>query len=89
MVNVRWDSELARLSTYGAQEMVNARCEMKSYYKYELAQAAGVSTRTFGRWLKQQNEQLIQWGVTPQQQLLPPAAVQWICRQYGIDEREL
>ena len=69
--------------------MVNARCEMKSYYKYELAQAAGVSTRTFGRWLKQQNEQLIQWGVTPQQQLLPPAAVQWICRQYGIDEGEL
>ena len=25
IVNSKWDSELARLSTYGAQEMVNAR----------------------------------------------------------------
>ena len=24
----KWDSELARLSTYGAQEMVNGKCEM-------------------------------------------------------------
>ncbi len=58
---------------------------MKSYYKYELADAAGVSTRTFGRWLSQQSEQLSQWGVTPRSQLLPPVAVEWICRQYGID----
>ena len=62
---------------------------MKSYYKYELADAAGVSTRTFGRWLRQQSEQLSQWGVTPRTQLLPPVAVEWICRQYGIDEGEL
>ena len=58
---------------------------MKSYYKYELARAAGVSTRTFGRWMSQQSEQLSQWGVTPRSQLLPPVAVEWICRQYGID----
>ena len=58
---------------------------MKSYYKYELADAAGVSPRTFGRWLSQQSEQLSQWGVTPRSQLLPPVAVEWICRQYGID----
>ena len=58
---------------------------MKSYYKYELADAAGVSTRTFHRWMSQQSEQLSQWGVTPRSQLLPPVAVEWICRQYGID----
>ena len=59
----------------GKCEMVNARCEMKSYYKYELAEAAGVSTRTFGRWLRQQSEQLSEWGVTPRTQMLPPVAV--------------
>ena len=63
--------------------------DMKSYFKYELARAAGVSNRTFGRWLRSQNEALAQWGVTPQQKLLPPVAVLWICRQYGIDEGEL
>ena len=62
---------------------------MKSYYKYELADAAGVSTRTFGRWLRQQSEMFCQWGITPRTQLLPPIAVQWICNAYGIDEGEL
>ena len=58
---------------------------MKSYLKSEMARAAGVSYSTFHRWMKQQSEQLSQWGVTPRTQLLPPVAVKWICRQYGID----
>ena len=62
---------------------------MKSYLKSEIARAAGVSYRTFQRWLQQQSEQLSQWGVTPRAQLLPPVAVEWICNQYGIDEGEL
>ena len=62
---------------------------MRSYLKSEIARAAGVSYRTFQRWLQQQSEQLSQWGVTPRTQLLPPVAVEWICQQYGIDEREL
>ena len=62
---------------------------MKSYLKSELARAAGVSYSTFKRWLSQQSETLSQWGITPQQQLLPPVAVRWICCQYGIDEGEL
>ncbi len=33
---------------------------MKSYYKYELAHAAGVSTRTFSRWLRLQHVELSQ-----------------------------
>ena len=62
---------------------------MKSYLKSELARAAGVSYSTFKRWLRQQSEILSQWGITPQQQLLPPVAVRWICCQYGIEPREL
>ena len=67
----------------------NGKCEMKSYLKSEMARAAGVSYSTFHRWMKQQSEQLSQWGVTPKSQLLPPVAVEWICGQYGIDEEEL
>ena len=48
---------------------------MKSAYKYELANAAGVTDRTFRRWL----------GVTRTTKLLPPKAVEWICKEYGID----
>ena len=62
---------------------------MKSYLKSEMARAAGVSYSTFHRWMKQQSEQLSQWGVTPRTQLLPPVAVEWICKAYGIDEGEL
>ena len=65
------------------------KCEMKSYLKSEMARAAGVSYSTFHRWMKQQSEQLSQWGVTPRTQMLPPVAVKWNCGQYGIDEEEL
>ena len=58
---------------------------MKSYYKNEMARAAGVSTRTFGRWLSQQIEQLSQWGVTPRSQFLADVSVKWKCRQNGND----
>lgn len=58
---------------------------MKSVYKYELANAAGVSDRTFRRWLKENEGHLVQLGVKPSGKLLPPRAVEWICREYGID----
>ena len=70
-------------------ELIREEHRMKSYYKYELAEAAGVSTRTFGRWLSRQSETLAKWGITPRTQMLPPVVVEWICRQYGIDEGEL
>ena len=62
---------------------------MKSYFKNELARAAGVSSSTFQRWLKGQRAQLSQWGITPRSKMLPPIAVHWICHQYGIDEEDL
>ena len=58
---------------------------MKRTYKYELANAAGVSDRTFRRWLRENREPLARLGVKPTTKLLPPKAVEWICREYGID----
>ena len=58
---------------------------MKSAYKNELAEAAGVNYRTFQRWLAGNKKKLAELGARPRQQLLPPKAVEWICREYGID----
>ena len=58
---------------------------MKSAYKFELANAAGVGYRTFQRWLSENRSKLAELGARPRQQLLPPKAVEWICREYGID----
>ena len=58
---------------------------MKSYYKFELADAAGVNYRTFQRWLSKNKEKLAELGVSPRKQILSPLAVKWICREYGID----
>ena len=68
---------------------VNGKCEMKSYFKYELARAAGVSMRTFSRWLSQNTLLLAELGVMPTTKLIPARAAQWICSRYGIDEGEL
>ena len=58
---------------------------MKAMYKYELAEAAGVSSNTLRRWLGENRVKLAKLGARPRQQLLPPKAVEWICKQYGID----
>ncbi|MBO4551518.1 MAG: hypothetical protein J5733_12375 [Bacteroidaceae bacterium] len=58
---------------------------MKSAYKNELADAAGVSYTTFYRWLSSNRDTLAGFGVKPNAKMLPPKAVDWICRGYGID----
>lgn len=58
---------------------------MKSMLKSQLAEAAGVSTRTFCRWLKLHQAELEKRGVKPKAKLIPPLAVVYICEQYGID----
>ena len=58
---------------------------MKSAYKYELAEAAGVSYTTFYRWMNENRCRLARLGVKRNSKMLPPRAVEWICRQYGID----
>ena len=58
---------------------------MKAMYKYELANAAGVSRDTFRRWLNGNRSKMAELGAKPRSQLLPPRAVAWVCREYGID----
>ena len=63
----------------------NKYCNMKAMYKYELAEAAGVSRDTFRRWLGENTKTLARFGVKKRSQMLPPRAVAWVCREYGID----
>jgi len=60
---------------------------MKSATKSQLAKAAGVSARTFRRWLSTPDMQkrLEPFNLKPQQQLLPPAAVKIITEHYVIE----
>ena len=56
-------------------------------FKSELAAAAGVSTRTLMRWLKEpyMQQQLKQFSLNPRQQKLPGKIVKIICEHYVID----
>lgn len=57
---------------------------MKSYTKSQLAAMADVSVNTFRRWLRRHQDALEQMGVHPNDRLLPPIAVQYICDKFGI-----
>lgn len=68
---------------------IKNNCDMKSKLKVELARAAGVSPRTFCRWLSRHKEELERMGVSPKAHIVPPIAVKYICEEYGIDPEEL
>lgn len=57
----------------------------KSMYKYELAQAAGVSVATFRRWINTDREALARLGFKKNCQLLNPACVKYLCEKYVIE----
>lgn len=60
---------------------------MRAMFKSELAAAAGVSTRTLMRWLKEpyMKQQLAHFHLTSKQQKLPGKLVKIICEHYVID----
>ena len=58
---------------------------MKAMYKSELARLAGVSSRTFARYLAAHREELAKLGVSPHARKLPPKAVWFVCEDYCID----
>lgn len=62
----------------------NMKCRTKS----EVAQAVGMSDRTFSRWFSEHIEYMQRIGVKPTQRLLPPKAVKYICYELGIDESD-
>lgn len=53
--------------------------------KSELAVAAGVTPDTFRKWLKTDKEVLTEMGIAPQQHILPPHAVRYLCEKYNIE----
>ena len=59
--------------------------KMKAMYKSELAKLAGVSPRTFRRYLATRRPILTAMGVSPFARKLPPPAVRYISEDYCID----
>jgi len=57
----------------------------RAMYKSELARLAGVSTRTFSRYLAAHRQILRTMGVSPNARMLPPQAVLYISQEYCID----
>ena len=58
---------------------------MKSMLKSELAAAAGVSGKTFRRWLLTDEKFLCEKGVKPKTKMLPPNVVKYLIEKYCID----
>lgn len=57
---------------------------MKCYYKSEIADMAGVSTRTLQRWLQRHRDKLASFGCRPRDKFLNPRALEWLCQEYCI-----
>ena len=53
--------------------------------KSTLAKMAGVSTRTFRRYLAKRRPVLESMGISAKAQKLPPQAVRYLCEDYCID----
>lgn len=65
--------------------MINFYDKHKFISKKKLAELAGVSPRTFTRYLASRRHILEAMGVLPNARLLPPQAVKYVCEDYCID----
>ena len=65
--------------------MVNLYDRHRFISKRQLAELAGVSPRTFARYLASRRPILDAMGISPKAQKLPPQAVRYICEDYCID----
>ena len=65
--------------------MINIYDNHRCISKQTLARLAGVSARTFSRYLQSRRPVLEAMGVSPRARLLPPRAVQYLCEDYCID----
>ena len=65
--------------------MINFYDKHKFISKKQLAELAGVSPRTFTRYLASRRHILEAMGVLPNARLLPPQAVKYVCEDYCID----
>jgi len=58
---------------------------MKAMSKSELAQCAGVTTKTLMSWCEPHRKELAQMGLKPCMRVLPPHIVKWIADKFCID----
>lgn len=65
--------------------MVNLYDRHRFVSKRLLAKLAGVSERTFSRYLSSRRHILEEMGINPHARLLPPQAVKYVCEDYCID----
>ena len=65
--------------------MINIYDNTRFISKRELARLAGVSYRTFQRYIASRQHVLQEMGISPRTQLLPPRAVRFVCEDYCID----
>ena len=65
--------------------MINKYDDKKFINKKDLAAWAGVSSRTFSRYLASRRDILSAMGVSPYAQKLSPRAVKYVCEDYCID----
>jgi DNA-binding XRE family transcriptional regulator len=57
---------------------------MKAMTRQELADCAGVTTKTLGNYIKRHRDELWALGMRPRE-ILPPSVVAWLVNNYGID----
>jgi len=60
---------------------------MKAMTRQELADCAGVTTKTLHNYIKRHWDELWTLGMRPRE-ILPPSVVAWLVNNYGIDIRE-
>ena len=79
--------EISFLARIRVRLIVPTTMSYKAMYKNELARAAGVSSRTFARWLHHPSirQRLEKYHISPRQQMLPPNVVRLICEHFDID----
>ena len=58
---------------------------MKAMSKQELAERAGVSTRTLNYWCRPYRRELTAMGMRPTMKVLPPHIVKWMAERFCID----
>ncbi len=58
---------------------------MKRIYKSDIALAAGVSTRTFARWMRMHRTELLALGLRPTDKCVNRQALEYICREYDVE----
>ncbi|NCC98338.1 MAG: hypothetical protein EOL95_01365 [Bacteroidia bacterium] len=58
---------------------------IKSMYKNELANAAGVSRRTFIKWLRTDSEFLQEHNCSVTDKIFPPVVVKYLIEKYVIE----